>query len=358
MTVNAVYATWFAYLVQLRPGERITRVRNLAALLSGIAQSRKVFISAIAEYLPGAACALSLTRRLDRFLENAAFEPLVWYAPLARHLLAVRGSQHGLVLILDSTRVSFHQQLVVVALAYHHRSLPLSWTWVPRRRGHSSAAQQLAVLTEVWRMVPPTTRVVLVGDVEFGSTRIVHALQAWGWQYVLRKKGNIGVRPHGQACWAPFGRLVSAPGQSVWQTDWQCIERSAVTTNLLAHWAPGAETPWLLITNLPVPGRTLTAYRRRMWIEEMFGDLKGNGFDLESTHLQAPDKLSRLTFAVFVLYLSLVALGTRVLRRGQRPLVDRRERRDLSVFRLGWRMFQRLRANAQPIPIALNPFVT
>jgi hypothetical protein len=32
-----------------------------------------------------------------------------------------------------------------------------------------------------------------------------------------------------------------------------------------------------------------------MWIEEMFGDLKGNGFDLESTMLR---HVSRLTLAL------------------------------------------------------------
>jgi hypothetical protein len=29
-----------------------------------------------------------------------------------------------------------------------------------------------------------------------------------------------------------------------------------------------------------------------MWTEEMFGDLKGNGFDLEATHLRNLDKLT------------------------------------------------------------------
>src|SRR4029434_7632163 len=112
MSVNAVYATWFQFLTQLLPDERITRVRNLAALISGIAQSRSVFLRHIAEHLPGRAKALSLTRRLDRFLENAAFPAQAWYEPLAQHLLSVRGSQQPLLLIIDGTKVSFHKQLL------------------------------------------------------------------------------------------------------------------------------------------------------------------------------------------------------------------------------------------------------
>lgn len=358
MPVNSLYATWFQYLTQLLPLERITRVRNLAALISGIAQSRSVFLSAIAEYLPGAAKALSLTRRLDRFLENAAFDAGVWYEPLARHLLTVRGDRQPLRLIMDGTKVSFHKQLVVVALAYHHRSLPLVWTWIDHSHGHTGTANHLALLAQVHALLPPEADVILVGDAEFGTGHLLQQLHAWGWHYVLREKGHISVRPQATAGWAPFRRLVTAAGQSVWKRQWQCLARYAVCTNLLAHWAAHEAEPWLLVTNLPTKTAALYAYRRRMWIEEMFGDLKGHGFDLESTHLCDPAKLSRLTFAVFVLYLSFVTRGTQVIRWGQRHLVDRRDRRDLSVFRLGWRMVQRHLTNGRTFSIALNPFLT
>lgn len=70
--------------------------------------------------------------------------------------------------------------------------------------------------------------------------------------------------------------------------------------------------------------------------EETFGDLKGHGFDLEATHLRHFLRLSRLTLAVCYLYVWLVTLGSQVIKSGQRHLVDRRERRDLSLFRIGW----------------------
>jgi hypothetical protein len=42
----------------------------------------------------------------------------------------------------------------------------------------------------------------------------------------------------------------------------------------------------------------LCYYRYRMWIEERFGDLKGNGFDLQSTMLRHFSRFSRLTLAL------------------------------------------------------------
>ena len=105
-----------------------------------------------------------------------------------------------------------------------------------------------------------------------------------------------------------------------------------------------------MATNLPSRGDTLRAYRRRMWIEEMFGDFKGNGFDLESTHLRHCARLSRLTLAAARLYVWLVSTGARAIKNGQRHLVDRKDRRDLSIFRLGWDFIERRLALDDPIP--------
>jgi hypothetical protein len=78
-----------------------------------------------------------------------------------------------------------------------------------------------------------------------------------------------------------------------------------------------------------------------MWIEEMFADFKGHGFDLESTQLRRFARLSRLTLAVAMLYVWLVEQGARVIKQGQRRLVDRSDRRGHSVFWLGCNMLDR-----------------
>ena len=43
---------------------------------------------------------------------------------------------------------------------------------------------------------------------------------------------------------------------------------------------------WCLATNLPDRKMALKYYRLRMWGEEMHGDFKKHGFDLESTMLR------------------------------------------------------------------------
>ena len=91
---------------------------------------------------------------------------------------------------------------------------------------------------------------------------------------------------------------------------------------------------------------TVRYYKRRMWIEEMFGDMKKHGFDLENTMLHTFQRLSRLTLAVAFLYVWLISIGTRTIHAGLRHLVDRNDRRDLSIFQIGLRFIQRRLVNA------------
>ena len=111
----------------------------------------------------------------------------------------------------------------------------------------------------------------------------------------------------------------------------------------------------MLASNLPSAKEVLCGYKRRMWIEEMFADFKGHGFDLESTQLRHFERLSRLTLAVAMLYVWLVVYGAEVVKRGQRRLVDRSDRRDHSLFRLGYNMLERCLAQGISPLIRLLP---
>ena len=106
MSINHLYHTWFNQVQQLRPGERVTRLRNLAWLLVGICSSKSVHLSKVALKIPGAANSLSITRRLSRFLDNPAIRVREWYAPIARNVLGAMADTVGEIrLIADGTKV-------------------------------------------------------------------------------------------------------------------------------------------------------------------------------------------------------------------------------------------------------------
>jgi len=269
----------------------------------GIQQSRSVCLSRIAGKIPGTATLPSLIRRLSRFLDNLAIRVRDWYEPIARQWIQSQAASLQQVrLIVDGTKIGFTYQLLIVSLAYRQRAIPIAWTWVRNIKGHSSSDRQLSLLGYVHSLLPRGMAVLLVGDCEFGAVEILRQLDRWHWDYVLRQKTS---------------------------------------------------THTCLATNLPDLRLALQAYARRMWIEEMFGDLKRHGFDLETTMLRHARRLSRLTLAVALLYVWCIAVGTHTIRAGRRHLVDRKDRRDLSIFQIGLRYLEHQLINGLSFQIPL-----
>src|SRR5215207_7699279 len=146
MPINPLYGMWLREIEQLWPHLRVTPQRTAAWLLVGIRHARSVHLSKVAAVIPGQAILPSHTRLLSRWPDHTAIRVRTLYAPVARDLLATHVTNGEVRLILDGTRVGSNHQLLMVALAYRKRALPIAWTWVRCRKGHSSAALQIALL--------------------------------------------------------------------------------------------------------------------------------------------------------------------------------------------------------------------
>ncbi len=106
-----------------------------------------VHLSHIARKIPGTIQQTSKVKTLTRLLNNPRIQVRAWYEPIACELLAI-ASQHGAVrLLVDGTKVGHGHQLLMVALSYRKRALPIAWTWVKGSRGHSTVHKQKALLT-------------------------------------------------------------------------------------------------------------------------------------------------------------------------------------------------------------------
>ena len=353
MPINRLYHIWFQRIEQLWSHLRVTQKRNLANLLVGIYLSKSVALNAIAVKIPGPAVEVSLQRRLSRFLGNPAIQVRACYDPLIGPLLEQISKNGTVRLLVDGTKVGNNHQLLMASVAYRRRAIPVAWTWVKGSRGHSSVRVQLALLSHVRSLLPVGTKVLLVGDSEFGAVGVIRQAEKWHWDYVLRQKSSHLVQLPGHE-WKAFGDLIHKAGQNFWLDKGLLTQKHAHSVNLLAHWKIGEDDPWLLATNLKTRCATIKAYRLRMWIEEMFGDMKGHGFDLESTRLQHFLKLSRLTLAIVLLYLWLIAFGSQIIKSGKRRLVDRNDRRDLSIFQIGLRSLERRLTNQQSVSISFR----
>ena len=194
MTAFNLHNTWKEQIFELRPGEHKARVKTFVCLLVGMVLSKSVHSSDVANKIPGDAQKTSVTRRLSRLLDNRHIRVREWYEPIVSKILSAIVESGGEVrLLLDGSKIGSGHQLLMVAVAYRKRAIPLAWTWVRGSRGHSSAHKQCALLAYVHQLMPPEASVVVAGDSEFGAMPVMRLLDQWKWSYVLRHKGDTPV---------------------------------------------------------------------------------------------------------------------------------------------------------------------
>jgi hypothetical protein len=171
-----LYHTMIGQICKWLPEERITRVRNLALLLTGLYLSRKVHRSLIAEewHLPGKTP--SLVNLLRRFRDNPRVSVGEYYQPVAESLLsAFRGLP--IRLIMDTTKHRFDARLVVVSIAYRKRALLPAWSVHRGRTGWVKVQEQIALLRQVAELIPKGSEVWLLGDCEFQHAPLLSWLE-------------------------------------------------------------------------------------------------------------------------------------------------------------------------------------
>lgn len=345
-----LYSSLQQFIGQTVPDRCRTRIANLLWMMSGIFLSGSVQLSHIARKVPLRAKKLSTVKRFSRFLDNAQVRTRIWYDPFARWLLTSAGSGGQIHLIIDTTAVTFGFRLVMVSVAYRRRSLPVAWTWLKGMKGHSTSRTQIALLKAVQALLPPDCQVSLVGDCEFGRCALIAHLRSVGWDYALRQVGRQMAWWQGNGRWQRVDSFLDEPGCR--RLRWIVLTHSREQlTHLVAFWRKSEPEAWFLATNLSSLRAAVRLYRRRMWIETLFADLKRQGFDLASSHLRSTQRLDRLTLLVALLYLWLMLVARAVECAHFVDLVDRHDRRDLSLFRLGWDFVERCLSLADPIPI-------
>jgi hypothetical protein len=245
----------------------------------------------------------------------------------------------------------------VVGLAYRKRTLPLAWSVHAGSRGNVAVTKVVALLTIVHRLVPSNCQVELTGDTAFRVTDLLFWLCAHGWHYVIRQRKETYVRyPNGD--WFPITQIPLEPGQTrVIGWVWLAKTNPFGLTWLVLHWAKGEDEPWILVSDYTSQKQVVNTYRRRMWIEEMYGDMKGHGFDLESTHLRDVRRIERLMLGVCITFVWLITLGSWVVKNSFRHLIDHKSRRDKSYFRLGWDWVERCIRFGMPIRLHFKPYL-
>lgn len=331
---------------------RATRQRLVAfllgVLLAGTVVLRRVATTQ-AHLTPETATAASHERRLRRTLNDAQLGPAVpLYGRVLRRVLHRLPADRRLTVILDESGHSTVVRVLLAALWYRGRAIPLCWVLWPTYAPHAQSywADCADLLSEVAALLPAGLPVSVLADRAFGCPGFSDLVVAQGWQFLVRVQGQTRLR-HADGSEQALTSLLSKPGTR-WYGSGQVFKKEGWRqASVLAYWREGCKEPLLLVSNLGAGWSLVRLYRLRSAIEALFRDWKTSGWQWEASQVREVAHQ-----AVVVLVLALATLLTlcvgeqaaeeilaRARQRGQRRPWHARD----SLFRLGRdRLWQRL----------------
>lgn len=330
---------WMRQVEALLPAARVTRVRVLALCAAGVLWANSVTLGKVAAALPLAASDPSTERRLQRFVSNPAVSIETLWQPLLPVLLAAVGRRE-LIVVFDPTPYRDCATILCLGVVVRHRILPLLWRVMPQQEPWPERMRAVLepMLAEIAAALPAGCQVTLLADRGLVGPGVIDAARAVGWHVVLRLRAGAGEETRVRRGAGPEQRvadLPTGPGQRFHEeatifkgADWRA-------GHLTIHWDRAAAEPWVLFSDRPGGADRVREYRQRARAEATYQDEKGRGFGLERSKIVARDRLERLLLPLHLALWWAYGLGLQAVRNGQRHRFDRRDRRDLSLVRLG-----------------------
>jgi hypothetical protein len=301
----------------------------------------------------------SVERRLGRWLSNPRLDvERLWQACLPALLRGWRQAGKPARLVLDATPLAGRAVVLYLGLWVHGRALPLAWEVLPGQRAWDE--EQWSVVARLFARAQPLLAGVattLLADRGLVGHPLVALCQQQGWHYVLRLEGQHCCQPQpgcqpppaadASAGWVRVDALV-ARGQDWYGPVRLWKKADPVDGFLTVYWEPTAAQPWILFSDQPAQPRRLLEYADRMAVEATFQDAKSRGWQVEDLPIVARDRLNRLLLILALTLWLALHYAASCLHHGQRAQLDRHDRRDKGLLRLGRLWFARCLTRLPP----------
>lgn len=329
-----VYTKVLQTLKKQMPTTKECFVVTLAMMISGIVTGKKAQLSVMSEQIPTQAKPKSNEKRMRRFVKNKRVDKTVFYMPFAEMILQQLAT-HTLYIAIDGSGVGRDCMSIMVGVVYRQRLLPLAWVTYRGQKGHTTAARHIELLQLLQPLIPAGGKVVLLGDAEYDTVDMLRWLKdETDWSFVVRTAPQLLVSQGDKS--HKLRDLCGEQGSITYLSEADFTAKKFGPIMAIAWWGNSYEKPIYLITNHDKAEEACHYYTKRFKIETMFSDKKSRGFNIHKSHLSDPERVARLLLAACLAYLWMVYLGVLVKAdEAKRRLIDRTDRTDKSLFRLG-----------------------
>lgn len=317
-------------LIAAHPRLRKTVVKKLSLAVGAMIEGQTPNTVELANLLPLASERQDMREQwLRRLLKNPLLDGAVIMAPVARQALADAGvNSQTLLLSLDQTDLGNRMAVLMLALRVGDRALPLAWCAEAGAANIGFEAQR-QLLERVLAWLPAGARVILSADRFYPSAALFAWLNAHGWGYRLRLKGNLVADP-GWGDETTTGEL--AQGVTEHYLPAVRLFTQGVMTSVGILHEPGHAEPWIIAMDCPPTRAAVLDYAARWAIEPMFADFKSRGFALEASQLAHADRLERLILVMALAMHWCVHVGRDDARLRPTPLEKKHARKTIPII--------------------------
>ena len=345
MEINALWQRISSILFYIYEDPKDATIQTLSMMVLGLLLAGSVQLPLIASWVPADIQLTSIVRRFERFLSDPSVDVREYFLPFVVAMHISLGCQIA-YLVIDCTKSGPSCRTVFIGLWYHNTVLPVVWETLRGSKGHVTGKLQTKLMEEVYPQFKDHHQVVVLGDAEFSNQTLIDWLLEVKWGFVFRFQSTYYVQLE-DGTWISARDLAEKLDLKV--GDLHYINVTSYTKkheitglSIVLYWEIGNEDPIFLVTNLSEGMAPHLAYKKRFAIETIFSQFKSRAFNLASTHIDKPEHIDRLILAIAIGTCLVLGLGTNVLLTNQQKMVDRTDRRDLSLFQIGYRYLIRL----------------
>lgn len=291
------------------------RLKNLVYIIIGIILSESVVISDISKKLKDSftdATEESKIKRIYRFFSTSPINPDYIYGFFVEDIIrnyVKRSNCNKVIIIFDHTTIDDRFFILKFSLKVGKRAIPL-WYKIfeynePNNKDFSHIKEALRDLYPIFKTYD--YEVILLGDRFFKSIDLFRFIDGLGWKYCIRCTKDMIVKIDGKG---KIHKLKDIRPLKKGTKHFNNVLLSAkeYNCNLAVCKAEDSEDTWYIASNMDSK-KCILEYKKRFIIEEMFRDLKSNGFRMEGTWTESTVYFKNLYLCLCIAYTWMIILG-------------------------------------------------
>jgi hypothetical protein len=334
-----MYKTILAVVEVIQQGLRKSQRKTLAAVLEGLLARSKCSLAEIARGIGRRCQFASRLKQVWRYVNNKNIEPEEVAQGILDWFISSLSPGQPLVLLVDWTEF-LGDHLLSAAIPLEKRAIPVFWRLASHAEYHDEWGRNLLedkFFRELRHRIPESVSVIIIADRGFGRTELFRKLDKLGFRFIIRVKDDVWIRTQ---AWQ--GVLAGYPlefGKIIRLDQVQYRQKKSMTLSLVARWdkVRGKYEAWYLATNCPDEAAGIIGYyEKRMWIDEMYRDVKSQHFALDRTKVKTTKGRDRLLAAIAIAILLASFVGLQCLANQlDVPALGNKKSRGFSILSLG-----------------------